>query len=319
MKKTLFYITGILLMASCQHDVIYEADYNVTLDKENTYYVGEPVKFNITGEVDNLLFYSGETGHQYRYAQRYEVPLEEVKTASLHFDIKARYGLAGALEIYVSKDFKGLTGSDGDADRATIREMVENGMQGWTKLEYKDGAHDVWTAHDFSMNEYLDNLCLAIHWCPPKNDQTQRTYWINGNMNIEMEGVEPMKMDIVDMGLTSVMMNEELNPYHKNSSDGSIRFNNTSTAQICLQGIGANKLTYCLDGWVISTPAPINKVSNDKGVVIKNLQNYLHSYEYTWTKPGTYTVTFVGRNENYAASSEEIIEYTVNIIDKPVE
>ena len=68
MKKTLFYITGMLLMASCQHDVIYEADYNVTLDKENTYYVGEPVKFNITGEVDNLLFYSGETGHQYRYA-----------------------------------------------------------------------------------------------------------------------------------------------------------------------------------------------------------------------------------------------------------
>ena len=318
MKKTLFYMAGMLLMASCQHDVIYEADYNVTLDKENTYYVGEPVKFNITGEVDNLLFYSGETGHQYRYAQRYEVPLEEVKTASLHFDIMARYGLAGALEIYVSKDFKGLNGTDGYADRAIIKEMVENGMQGWTKLEYKEGASEVWTAQDFSMNEYLENLCIAFHWCPPKNDQTQRTYRINGNINIEMEGVEPMKMDIVDMGLTSVMMNEELTPYHKNSGNGSILFNNNA-AKLVMQGVGANVLPYCLDGWVISTPAPINKVSNDKGVVIKNLQNYLHSYEYTWTKPGTYTVTFVGRNENYAASSEEVIEYTVNIIDRPVE
>ena len=306
-------------MASCQHDVIYEADYNVTLDKENTYYVGEPVKFNITGEVDNLLFYSGETGHQYRYAQRYEVPLEEVKTASLHFDIQARYGLAGALEIYVSKDFKGLNGSDGEADRATIKEMVENEMPGWTKLEYKEGASTVWSAHDFTMNEYLDNLCIALHWCPSRFDQTQRTYWINGNISIEMDGVEPMMMNLVDMGLTSVMMNEELTPYHKNSSDGSIRFDNSKTAQICLQGIGANKLKYCLDGWVFTTPAPLNKVSNDKGIVIKNLQNYLHSYEYIWTEPGTYTVTFVGRNENYAASSEEVIEYTVNIIDKPVE
>ena len=31
----------------------------------------------------------------------------------------------------------------------------------------------------------------------------------------------------------------------------------------------------------------------------------------------TYTVTFVGRNENYAAASEEVIEYTVTILEKP--
>ena len=46
-------------MASCQHDVIYKADYNVTLDPANTFYAGDPVKFNFDGEVDNLLFYSG--------------------------------------------------------------------------------------------------------------------------------------------------------------------------------------------------------------------------------------------------------------------
>ena len=45
-------------MASCQHDVIYKVDYNVTLDKENTYYAGEPVTaadLNAVGAMAALL------------------------------------------------------------------------------------------------------------------------------------------------------------------------------------------------------------------------------------------------------------------------
>ena len=79
MKRILFFISGLVLMASCQHDVVYEVDFNITLDKANTYYAGEPVRFNLAGEVDNVIFYSGETGHQYVYRNRYEVPLEAVK------------------------------------------------------------------------------------------------------------------------------------------------------------------------------------------------------------------------------------------------
>ena len=99
-------------MTACQHDVIYEVDYTITLDKENTYYAGEPVRFNITGNVENLVFYSGETGAQYVYKDRYSVPVEDVISANLHLDLQARYGGAGALEIYVSKDFAGIDGSN---------------------------------------------------------------------------------------------------------------------------------------------------------------------------------------------------------------
>ena len=66
-------------MASCQQDVVYEVDYNITLDPANTYYAGDPVKFNIDGDVDNLLFYSGETGSQYISTLHFQLPTPTIR------------------------------------------------------------------------------------------------------------------------------------------------------------------------------------------------------------------------------------------------
>jgi hypothetical protein len=127
-------------------------------------------------------------------------------------------------------------------------------------------------------------------------------------------------MTLTDLGFKSLMMNTEVEAYKKNAGNGSIRFDNAINAgEICYQGVGANALTYAIDGWVFTTPRPLNKVANDRGTVIKDLQNYLHSYEYTWETPGTYKVTFVGRNENYAHASQEIKEMTITILEKPEE
>ena len=309
-------------MASCQHDVIYEVDYNVTLDPANTYYAGEPVKFNLTGDVDNLLFYSGETGSQYMYKDRYEVPIEDVVSANLHLDIRGRYGFIAdyeALEIWVSKDFDGINGSnDPDGDRAKVKKMVEEGMPGWVKLPFTDVNKDQFFGYDFEMNDYLSNLSIAFHWKPNDPTKTQRTFWINGKISLEMAGTEPSVMTLTDLGFKSLMMNEEVDAYKKNAGNGSIRFDNAVNAgEICYQGCSGNVLTYAIDGWVFTSPRPLNKVANDKGIVVKNLQNYIHEYVYTWDKPGTYEVVFVGRNENYAASSEQLHKYTITILEKP--
>ena len=135
-----------------------------------------------------------------------------------------------------------------------------------------------------------------------------------------MAGTPPSTMTLTDLGFKSLMMNEEVDAYKKNAGNGSIRFDNaTNAGEINFQGVGANVLAYAIDGWVFTTPRPLNKVANDKGTVVKDLQNYLHEYSYTWDEPGTYKVTFVGRNENYMASSEDIQEFTITIIEKPEE
>ena len=320
---------GILAVASCQHDVVYKADYNITLDKDNTYYAGDPVKFNITGEVDNLVFYSGENGSQYIYKDRYFIEPSEVKNAVMNLDVKGRYGSDfGSLEIWVSGSFEGLSGKDGAADKAKIAALVDAGMPSWTKLDYVDDkANDNnYVRLEVPLNDYLDNMSMAFHWCPPTNTRVQRTYHIKGTLEVEVEGMDPLSQRLRELGLVHVMMNDELDPYHNsenNAMNGSLYFPQVVSGKpdpeqdIFMQGENPNVLSYALDGWAFTTPQPLSKVANDKGTVIKNLQNYLHTYEYTWTKPGTYKVTFVGRNENYAASSEEIIEYTIIILEKP--
>ena len=306
-----------MALCACEHDIVRVTDFNVTLDTTNTYFVGEPVIFNFEGEVDNVIFYSGETGSQYQYKDRFTVPAEDVKAVNMDMSFQARYGKADALEVWVSKSFEGLNGEDGAADRAAIKAMYEGGMQGWTKLDYQEGASTKWTEQQFDLSEYVENFTIAFHWCPTDITATQRTYWVNGTLSLELEGTDPTKMDISELGFTTVMMNEEIeDPYHKNAGNGSIILNNPKTAALIFQGVGGNALTYALDGWAISTPAPLNRVANDKAIVIKNLQNYMDSFEYVWNEAGTYNVTFVGTNSDYKSETMEVKEMTVTIIDK---
>jgi len=316
MKTRLLILTTLSLMASCKHEVFTPVESRITPDPSNTYFAGEPVKFNIGGQADNILFYSGETGSQYRFRDRYSVSVEQVRSASLNLQYQARYGTAGALEVYVSNSFAGLKGDDGAADRATMKALAEGGMKGWTKLSYEEGGSTVWTSQEYPMDGFLDNFTLAFHWCPSTSTATQRTYWINGSVSLDMEGTEPSTMDIMDLDPIVVMMNEELDPYHKNKGNGSVRFDNPSAASVCCQGVGANALSYALDAWIVTRPSPLNRVANDKGTVIKNLQNYMDSFEYVYEVPGNYTATFVSVNSNYMGTSSQVQEFKFSIVDK---
>lgn len=314
---TIILCVASVLLAGCTHtDAYKKVDYNVTLHPDNTYRAGDAVKFNISGEVDNILFYSGETEHQYKYRNRYEVPIDEVESATLQCEFFAQYGNGGAMEIYVSNSFDGLSGEDGEADRAKVKEMKEGGMQGWTKLDYQEGASAKWTYQDFDLSAYVDNFAIAFHWCPETGTATQRTYWINADLSLALAGAAPSVMNIRDFSLITVMLNEELDPYHKNSGNGSIRFDH-SGGNLVFQGVGANALPYALDGWVFTQPKALNNVANDKGSVIKNMQNYMTEYEYVYNEPGTYKAVFVGSNTNYVGSSEEVHEITVTILERP--
>ena len=161
-KRLIYTVASLLAMAGCERGLVYPVEYRISLDPSNTYYAGEPVVFNIEGNVDNLLFYSGETGHSYEFADRFYVPVEQVNSCQIIFDIMASYGRPEGLEIWISNSFEGLKGDDGMADRATIQEMVDGGMQGWTKFPYNEGPSTQWTEQEaFDLSPYMDNFCIV--------------------------------------------------------------------------------------------------------------------------------------------------------------
>ncbi len=316
--KKIYLLMIPVLAASCTQDIVEPVDCNITLDPANTYMTGEPVRFLIDGNVDNILFYSGETGAQYRFKDRYSVPVEQVNSAMLNLDYQARYGYKDGLEVYVSNSFAGLKGDDAEADKATVKAMVDGGMQGWTRLDYEEGASQVWTHQSYEMNAYLDNFTVAFHWKPVRDGKSaQRTYWLSGSLVLDMEGAEPSTMKITELNFTTVMLNDWYsNAYENNGGNGTIQFNKPATADIIFQGCNATLYPESIDGWAISTPSALNRVANDKGTVVKNLQNYMKSYEYVYDKPGNYTASFVCTNANYLGSSRILKELRFSVIDK---
>ena len=155
-------------------------------------------------------------------------------------------------------------------------------------------------------------MCVLIY----DGKNSQRTYKVNGEINLGVKDMGQSKMTLSNLDFTALMKNENGEyAYVSGTKNGTIILND-SVYSLFFKGCSAQEVKYALDGWAISRPRPLNKIENDKGLVIKNSQNYLESYEYVWNESGTYEVTFVATNSNYVGSYEIVKKMTVNIIDK---
>lgn len=316
--RKLYILAAILTLAwGCTHNVVEEVDFYVKLAPSNTYVTGEKVVFNFTGNAENIVFYSGEKGSEYQYHDRYAIPAENIESAQLSLDVISQYGKAGALEIWVSDKFGGLWGDDQIKDREIVESLTSSDMtSNWTKLDYTDpgSGGTVKVTHDIV--GLKDNFCIAFHWNPTFDGKSsQRTYRVNGAINLGVKDMGESQMTLSNLDFTAVMMNPERDAYITGTKNGTIILND-SVYSLFFKGCGATEFNYALDGWAISRPRALNKIENDKGLVIKNTQNYMDSYEYVWNEPGTYEVAFVVTNSNYAGSYEVVKKMTVNIIDK---
>lgn len=339
MKRFVTYmILPLLVLSSCSQKIVFDVDYNITLNPENTYIAGEPVKFDITGNVDNLLMYTGETGSEYRYKDRYEVALEDVRSAELTLSIKGNYGSSiGGMTVYLSDSFEGLDGANEEKDRNYINSLTDamdedENIPGWTKVsEYAEKKSDdgKWVNVTVDISRYVGHFAIAFHWHPSiyttsgGASSARRTYRVNGEMNVDLGIGYPQSLTLKDFGYTNFMFGSWYeSPYEHDKKDEKGTYNsqiryNDNTGMITF--IGENSSVHPdepINAWVFSSPVVLNSVSNDKPIVVKDMQNYMSSYEYTWDEPGTYTVTFVGLNANYAGASKEVHEFKVTILAK---
>lgn len=364
--RLITYMGVVLLLVCCKTEIITPVDFYVTLDKKNTLKAGEPVKFDLHGESDYYMFYSGEQGHEYRYKDREEVALADINSAS--FTISStpeRYGYQGDfISFWLSDSFEGLTG-DRETDIATMDAEVADGMSRWKRLDFTPGADFVAQTDEYDISDYLDHFCFAVHYNPSRfrpgsnnTPQQQPLFNMSASLLVDIEGVGTRKFSLPNMERAYVFMNrdEQGRPYEvvqraysywtysyyyssvyegqteirthwptDSLSDedkakltrvaaGGVAFG-WSQGDIRFVGSNANQHHFNTDIWIVYSPIKLNSVERDTGEVIKNLQNDVYKYEYTYAEPGYYKAVFHGFNVTIDKRYDKIIEIPVIITE----
>lgn len=332
-KNTIFVIVSCILMATltgCSQDLEVPVSFSVRLSEENTFKPGETVKFLIDGDVDNIVFYSGESGHQYEYKNRYEYDTSDIESITLDVNYGIWYDQYQSpedptqLETYIctSWDSDKITWSDFEADSTAFRKMLEEGMPGWEKLQYVDEIDKEHTYVPYSYKldaKYVEGLVIAFHFKPREtydNAVWRRFYNIYGLLTTNFEQGTPFALNFFSMSWQTFTMNcipEARYEYVRDECGVKIATSGVYTIRFDARRYYSDGRYPLPEAWAICKPIKMNKANPDTGESIKNLQNVLREYRYVYETPGTYKAVFVGTNRNYKSSSRQVheVEFTI--------
>ncbi|MBR1869889.1 MAG: DUF5017 domain-containing protein [Bacteroidales bacterium] len=334
MKKSI-YIYGILLavaaaLTACSHDLNIPIDFEVKLADNNTFKTGDPVRFDIDGTVDNIVFFSGEDGHRYEFRDRYEYDTSDIEAITLDINYGIWYGqnqMAGdptQLETWIctSWDSDKISWSDFEADSLALVQMRNDGMPGWERLEFTDDITKIGTYVPYTYNldpKYVDGLVIAFHFIPTETFDSsiwRRFYRIYGLLTTRFAGATPFTLNFFSMSWQTITFNTiPAARYNFVTDNSGVKI---ATSGVYTMMFDARKYWSSLkypvpEAWAICKPIRMNKANPDTGESIKNLQNVMRSYEHIYEAPGKYKAVFVGNNRNYKCSSRQVheVEFTI--------
>ena len=316
---------------SCSGDITVPVSFSVSLSEGNTYRAGEPVCFDLSGQVDNLVFYSGEAGHRYEMRDRYEYEPADIESITLDINYGIWYGQTQTVDdptqletfICTSWDDSSITWSDAAADSVAFLKMSQEGMPGWERLGYTDDITKIGTYVPYSYTldaKYVDGLVIAFHFKPIETYTYvywRRFYNIYGLLTTRFAGSPtPFTMDFFSMTWQTFMINTAPEAHYKYVTDKcgvKIASSGAYTVRFDARRYYSTLPWPLPEAWAICKPIKMNKANPDSGESIKNLQNELERYRYVYDAPGTYKAVFVGTNRTYIGSSRQVreLEFTV--------
>lgn len=326
------------LSACEQSDVQPKMDVQIYLDENNTYLLGDPVRFVFRGAVDYVTVWTGDATHEYRHRHRTERPVEDILSATLSMSVMAQYSTQyGSLKMGVAGDFPGLTGPEdaangkrGTRDKQTLADFGEF-ADAWTSLEYEQSdvkANDAKTISFTSdITPWKSNFSLAFRWLSGSFTTTQRSYSVTPVVTVKYKDNFPdVTLKAVDLGFMALSLADQrqsdVYDIQKTTADnGSVSYTSYTTPLFFGGASAWNEtagtgLPYAINSWCVSRPMGLNRVVPDKGVNIKTLSSDLPIYEYEYAQAGSYTVTFVLASGNIEGEiGPKTVEFNITIID----
>jgi hypothetical protein len=332
MKRNIFYsiiaIAAMFLYSGCSEQTVNVPDFSVKLANGQVLeMIGdtlvckktETLKFELEGNPDMLVFFSGQMGSEYKYRNRTEIE----GNPTMRFQTKLDFGLQfNSLKVYFSSTFPGIT-----RDEATDRANISN-MEYWTDITSQCNLPIVKTSPDniklsptIDLKDYKGKpFYIAFRVVGPKGDEST---WTLSNLSIinSSDGRDIEIGTFRTIGFTAFDLLATSEPYKNNGRPtGEInrRWNLTTFANNQITGGGSNDAAFTgtNDDWAISAKIDLIKTRPDAGTAIKGFdQAPLEEFDFPYTKPGVYTITFLGTNSYYGSASQTVKELIVKIID----
>jgi hypothetical protein len=307
------YITVALVLfvfASCNKEIKLESLSFDAKPDAASYQVGDTTIFNFTGKPDNITFYSGVVGKRYDFRERTSAD----GVPQLQFTTALNTGMQpNSLSLLVSSDFTGAVNPSLDsatlvsanwtdissrAQWATSGTTVASGVVDLSDfaaagrpvyIAFKYNAdtgsiQNKWTIKKFSVRNVLnDGTAYTIDTLPVFT--TVANY---GNSS----------------GLPGWAAKTVANSYNWTLRDTALLITGATTIAAA---------TEPAEAWAITGPINLKKVTPDAGTVIQNIANYLPSYSYVYSKPGTYEAVFVASNINASTQNSVVKKMAVTV------
>ncbi|MBO9152155.1 DUF5017 domain-containing protein [Chitinophaga sp. GCM10012297] len=294
MRKILYAMAVAVLLLACAKEKIPVQDFGVQT-ASLTVKTGDSVRFTFSGNPDNLVFYSGEPGHNYEFRNRASAPND----LQIDFRTLVQYGMIRAnLQVLVSNDF------NGKADTNSVKAAT------WTDLTdratFSTGGDQtpsgVLSLKEFTRPEADSALIyVAFRYTDYKKPQGQnrwvvRTFAAN---NVSEDGVITPLAVMSTAGWIKI-------DFHNPAFVWSV-----TSAQLLMPAAGATADDN--EDWVISKGFNPWYILRDKGVVLKNISTEIREYSYVYTKPGTYKVVFEGSAVRYNGERRTTREISLTV------
>lgn len=294
MRKIIYSLISIGLFAACAKEKVSTPAFEISTSSL-TYKAGDSVKFKISGNPDNLMFYSGEDGHKYELRKRDSADND----LQIEFRSLVQFGLIYQnLQLLVSNDF------NGKADTNAVKAAT------WTDISSKatfSAGKDSVPSGLISLKPYVNAqkpsspIYVAFRYTDYKKTQGQnrwviRTFSAN---NVAPDGT------VTPMAVMATGGWQQVN-FKNTSFVWSI-----STAQLLMPSSAATADDN--EDWVISKGFNPTYIKQDAGIALKNISTTLPEYAYVFTKPGTYKVVFEGSAVRYNGEQRTTREVTLTI------
>lgn len=281
LNRIILAVAATLSLAACEQEA-NDATLTVTLGQP-TYKAGEPVTFNISGDADNIVFFSGEPGHEYDLRNR-EYADNDLMVDFVSYTDYVNY-VHPNFRILISSDFNGIYDAE-NLKQATWIDVTD-------RFQLPTVTSSNTPSGTVNLKEFVSDANDALFYIALRyfdiDNTPVRNRWVVRSMNIKKvspEGAVTLLADIKTAGWQNVILS------------GKSKWTLPGT-QLLATG---NVSTSDKDFWAVSKGYNLRSAEPSTGTVLKNISTTMSAYEYTYDTPGTYEAVFASSSVWYNSS-----------------